>query len=171
MAANTLMLAAAALAMGASATGIAKTPGFIRYPDLNGQPFTVTYDNRSAFLTQNGVSERTLLLSGCIHYPRATPAQWQDLFQKAVNDGMNQVQTYVFWYGLQPKSDSESCCCSSGRSAALSRASCSTTLPLRCFVARRPMGRGLQFQLDAVPGDCQTVWPVCEPAYWSLYLR
>jgi hypothetical protein len=41
----------------------AATPGFVRYADLNGVPYTVTYDKQSFFI--NG--ERTIFLSGWFH--------------------------------------------------------------------------------------------------------
>jgi len=55
--------------------------------------YTVTYDNRSFIV--NGT--RTLLLSGSVHYPRSTPAMWDDILQKMVQDGLNMVEIYIFW--------------------------------------------------------------------------
>ena len=65
---------------------------FIRYNDLQGLPYSVTYDNRSFFINGN----RTIFLSGSAHYPRSTPGMWDDIFNKAYNDGLNMIQTYYF---------------------------------------------------------------------------
>jgi hypothetical protein len=65
----------------------------ITYEDVRGTPYTVSYDHRA--ITINGV--RTMLISGVIHYPRSTPGMWPYLFQMAKNQGLNTIQTYVFW--------------------------------------------------------------------------
>ena len=76
-------------------------PGVITYPSLQGQPYSVTYDNRSLYI--NG--QRSLFFSFGLHYTRATEAQWDDLLTKAVNDGYTMIQTYVFWNAVQHKPD------------------------------------------------------------------
>lgn len=38
-----------------------------------------------------------MLISGAIHYPRLTPAMWPYIMKMAKNQGLNTVQTYVFW--------------------------------------------------------------------------
>ena len=38
-----------------------------------------------------------MLISGVIHYPRSTPGMWPYLFQMAKKQGLNTIQTYVFW--------------------------------------------------------------------------
>jgi hypothetical protein len=65
----------------------------ITYDDVRGTPYKVSYDHRA--ITINGV--RTILLSGAMHYPRSTPGMWPYLFQMAKNQGLNTIQTYVFW--------------------------------------------------------------------------
>lgn len=54
---------------------------------------TVSYDSK-ALLIDN---ERALLFAGHIHYPRSTPDMWPDLFAKSKENGLNVVDTYVFW--------------------------------------------------------------------------
>jgi beta-galactosidase len=63
------------------------------YEELQGKPFSVAYDHRSLLFD----GRRVLLLSGVIHYPRSTPAMWDDLMLKAKQNGLNTIQTYVFW--------------------------------------------------------------------------
>ena len=65
----------------------------ITYEDVRGTPYNVSYDHRA--ITINGV--RTMLIAGVIHYPRSTPAMWPYLFQMAKKQGLNTIQTYVFW--------------------------------------------------------------------------
>lgn len=48
------------------------------YSDLSSSNgYTVTYDDRSFIIGGN----RTLLLSGSVHYPRSTPGMWDGIFQ------------------------------------------------------------------------------------------
>lgn len=77
----------------------AATPGYLRYSDFGGNPFSVTYDNRSLLL--NG--ERSVFASVGIHYPRFSAGQWNDVLLKARADGYNMVQTYVFVNAHAPK--------------------------------------------------------------------
>jgi hypothetical protein len=65
----------------------------MRFTDVAGAPYAVTYDNRSFRI--NDVP--TLMLSGSIHYQRATPSMWPDILAKANANGLNTVQVYVFW--------------------------------------------------------------------------
>jgi hypothetical protein len=65
----------------------------ITYEDVRGTPYKVGYDYRA--ITINGV--RTMLISGAIHYPRSTPGMWPYIMKMAKNQGLNTVQTYVFW--------------------------------------------------------------------------
>ena len=65
----------------------------ITYEDVRGSPYTVSYDHRA--ITING--QRTMLIGGVIHYPRSTPGMWPYLFQMAKKQGLNTIQTYVFW--------------------------------------------------------------------------
>ena len=67
--------------------------GGIRYKDFKGSSYNVTYDDRSFLL--NGT--RVLFLSGSFHYARATPGMWPYIFDQMVEDGLNMVETYVFW--------------------------------------------------------------------------
>ena len=65
----------------------------VRYHDVAGSGYTVTYDERS-FLINN---KRTIILSGSVHYPRSTPGMWDHIFEEMVEDGLNAVEIYVFW--------------------------------------------------------------------------
>jgi len=65
----------------------------ITYDDVRGTPYKVAYDHRA--ITINGV--RTMLISGAIHYPRSTPGMWPYIMKMAKNNGLNTIQTYVFW--------------------------------------------------------------------------
>lgn len=55
--------------------------------------YSVTYDERSFIVA----GKRTLLLSGSVHYPRSSPVQWDDIFRRMVDDGLNMVEVYLFW--------------------------------------------------------------------------
>ena len=81
----------ASMLMAGAAGLVAADPGFVLYSDLGGMPYSVTYDKRSLFI--NG--ERSMLLSAGFHYPRFTPAQWDDIFVKAKNDGFNMIQVTI----------------------------------------------------------------------------
>ena len=63
------------------------------YEHVRGTPYKVGYDHRA--ITINGV--RTMLISGAIHYPRSTPAMWPYIMKMAKDQGLNTIQTYVFW--------------------------------------------------------------------------
>eukprot|EP00484_Ammonia_sp_Unknown_P001093 CAMPEP_0197021954 /NCGR_PEP_ID=MMETSP1384-20130603/2836_1 /TAXON_ID=29189 /ORGANISM="Ammonia sp." /LENGTH=773 /DNA_ID=CAMNT_0042449895 /DNA_START=51 /DNA_END=2372 /DNA_ORIENTATION=- len=78
-----------------------ETGDFIRYNDLNGQPYTVSYDERSFII--NG--KRSILLGGSVHYPRLSPAQWPAIMSKALDDGLNHLEVYVFWNVHEPAYD------------------------------------------------------------------
>ena len=65
----------------------------VTYEHVRGTPYNVSYDHRA--ITVNGV--RTMLISGAIHYPRSTPGMWPYILKMAKNQGLNTVQTYVFW--------------------------------------------------------------------------
>ena len=41
--------------------------------------------------------ERTLIVSGSIHYPRASSAEWAQVIRKAKENGINLIETYIFW--------------------------------------------------------------------------
>ncbi|WP_338255642.1 beta-galactosidase [Dictyobacter halimunensis] len=56
-------------------------------------PAAVSYDSRAILI--NG--ERTLIVSGAIHYPRSTPAMWPELMRQSKEAGLNTIETYVFW--------------------------------------------------------------------------
>ena len=65
----------------------------LRYADVAGAPYPVTYDSRSFHIG----GTPTLLLSGSVHYQRLTPGMWADVLTKAKENGLNTVQVYVFW--------------------------------------------------------------------------
>ena len=81
------MCAAVALVM------LAHAASAINYADVKGSAYNVTYTKRSFVIG----GEPTLLLSGSIHYQRASPAMWEDILSKARANGLNHVQVYVFW--------------------------------------------------------------------------
>jgi beta-galactosidase len=51
------------------------------------------FDDRSVLLEGN----RVLLVAGSVHYPRSTPNQWPAIFKQAKENGINAIDTYVFW--------------------------------------------------------------------------
>lgn len=65
----------------------------ITYENVRGTPYKVGYDHRA--ITINGV--RTLLIAGAIHYPRSTSSMWLYLLKMGRHQGLNTVQSYVFW--------------------------------------------------------------------------
>lgn len=70
--------------------------GLLHYHDVqakSGRGYNVSYDNRSFII--NG--ERTLLLSGAVHYPRVEACEWSKVFREMFLDGLNTVQTYIYW--------------------------------------------------------------------------
>ena len=64
-----------------------------QYSDLNGLPYSVSYNNRSIILNNKSI----LLLSGSVHYTRSTPEMWPVIFAKMKKAGLNAVESYVFW--------------------------------------------------------------------------
>jgi len=67
--------------------------GFVRYHDVAGSSYTVTYNERSFFIN----NKKTIILSGSVHYPRSTPGMWDQILTEMVKDGLNAVEIYVFW--------------------------------------------------------------------------
>ncbi|KAK4483336.1 hypothetical protein RD792_010522 [Penstemon davidsonii] len=62
------------------------------------KPFNVSYDGRAMIID----GKRRMLISGGIHYPRATPEMWPDLIAKSKEGGVDVIETYVFWNGHEP---------------------------------------------------------------------
>jgi hypothetical protein len=60
---------------------------------------TISYDSRSFII--NG--KRQLLISGSVHYPRSTPAQWPRILDESKAAGLNCIDTYVFWEAHEPQ--------------------------------------------------------------------
>lgn len=60
--------------------------------------YEVDFDSRA--ITINGT--RQLLISGSIHYPRASSAEWPHIISEAKANGINIVETYVFWSIHEP---------------------------------------------------------------------
>ncbi|KAF4672755.1 Beta-galactosidase 6 [Perkinsus chesapeaki] len=73
-------------------------PELVRYSQVKGRPYVVSYDSR-AFLIDNN---RTLLLGGSVHYPRLAPEEWGPILKNMALDGLNHVQIYVFWNVHEP---------------------------------------------------------------------
>ncbi|KAK8805552.1 hypothetical protein WA158_002208 [Blastocystis sp. Blastoise] len=81
-----------------SAFAIVENPNFIYYNELEGKPYTISWDKRSFMI--NG--RRTIFLAGSVHYPRATPEMWDTVLDQAVADGLNLIQIYTFWNFHEP---------------------------------------------------------------------
>eukprot|EP01084_Bolivina_argentea_P266166 451354_1 len=71
---------------------------YLYYDDLNGKPYTIGYDERSFII--NGT--RTLFLGGAIHYPRVPYYQWKEMLINMKSDGLNHIQTYIYWNIHEP---------------------------------------------------------------------
>ena len=69
------------------------------YRDLPKTGYSVKYDNRSFIID----GQRTLLLSGAVHYPRIMAGEWGGVFEEMIKDGLNMVQTYMFWNLHEPR--------------------------------------------------------------------
>jgi len=59
---------------------------------------SVEYDSR-AFLIDG---KRQLFVAGSIHYPRAAASEWPHILAEAKANGINLIQTYVFWSIHEP---------------------------------------------------------------------
>lgn len=59
------------------------------------------------FIGENIVieGEKTLLISGAMHYFRTLPEQWEDRLEKIASAGFNCVETYVPWNLHEPKEE------------------------------------------------------------------
>ncbi|GER34103.1 beta-galactosidase [Striga asiatica] len=62
------------------------------------KPFNVSYDGRAMIID----GERRILISGGIHYARATPEVWPDLISKSKEGGVDVIETYLFWNVHEP---------------------------------------------------------------------
>lgn len=60
---------------------------------------TVTYDSKAIVID----GQRRVLLSGSLHYPRATPEVWPELIRKCKEGGLDVIETYVFWNNHEPE--------------------------------------------------------------------
>jgi len=58
-----------------------------------GKPLNVSYDGKSWII--NG--DRILFIAGSIHYPRSSVGMWDGLMKTALDNGINIIDTYVFW--------------------------------------------------------------------------
>lgn len=61
--------------------------------------YDVAFDGRSFFVK----GERKLFIGGSVHYPRAPTSEWKTILTEAKNNGINLIQTYVFWDLHEPK--------------------------------------------------------------------
>jgi beta-galactosidase len=59
----------------------------------------VSFDSRS-FLFDG---KRELLIGGSVHYPRSSAAEWPTILKEAQNNGINLIQTYIFWDIHEPE--------------------------------------------------------------------
>ncbi|PPS17939.1 hypothetical protein GOBAR_AA02644 [Gossypium barbadense] len=55
----------------------------------------ITYDNKAILIS----GQRRIPISDFIHYHRSTPGMWENLINKAKDEGLDAVDTYVFWNG------------------------------------------------------------------------
>lgn len=75
-----------------------KAEHFPSFASYKGTPYKVTYDNRSLLL--NG--KHSLFLSGSVHPPRSLPGEWDHIFSRLVEHGLNMVELYTFWNFHEP---------------------------------------------------------------------
>jgi beta-galactosidase GanA len=61
--------------------------------------YDVTFDSKS--FTIDG--QRKMLIAGSIHYPRASASEWSGILAEAKANGINVIQTYVFWSIHEPE--------------------------------------------------------------------
>ena len=68
---------------------------------VSGQVYSkiVTFDGRSFLID----SKRVLFIAGSFHYTRAPRSEWKNIFTQLRNNGINLVQTYVFWDIHEPQ--------------------------------------------------------------------
>ena len=73
------------------------SPKLLNYRDVRDTSgeggYTVSYDNRSFIIG----GQRVLLLSGAVHYPRVDAGEWRTVLRLMYEDGLNAVQTYLYW--------------------------------------------------------------------------
>lgn len=58
-----------------------------------GDVIDVSFDGRSFIVD----GDRQLFFGGSFHYPRAPRSEWPTIFQQLKDNGINLIQTYVFW--------------------------------------------------------------------------
>ena len=63
--------------------------------------YSVTFDGRSFFID----GKRKLFIAGSVHYPRAPRNEWRGILQQAKDNGINLIQTYVFWDIHEPSNN------------------------------------------------------------------
>ncbi|RKP33548.1 glycosyl hydrolases family 35-domain-containing protein [Dimargaris cristalligena] len=61
-------------------------------------PYKVGVAHRAILIND----QPTILMAGCIHYPRSTPSMWPALMRKSKAAGINIIETYVFWNQHEP---------------------------------------------------------------------
>ena len=60
---------------------------------FQGLCYEISFENRA--FTVDG--QRTLFIAGSFHYPRATSEEWPKIIKELKENGINLIQTYVFW--------------------------------------------------------------------------
>lgn len=91
-----MMFLLTALLLSALSSACNAGPSLLRYHDVRARVkggYNVSYDHRSFFID----GARTLLLSGAMHYPRIEVGEWDEVFRRMYLDGLNTVQTYIYW--------------------------------------------------------------------------
>ena len=89
------------LSSGAADLAIPPPPSqgsLLYYSAVGRTPYKVSYDERSFVIA----GQRSLLLGGAVHYPRVAESEWPAIFSKMRGDGLNMVQTYLFWNIHEP---------------------------------------------------------------------
>ena len=61
------------------------------YTAVRGRPYNVSYDSRALLID----SQRVLLQSGIVHYPRSTPGMWPGLMRRLREANLNTVQVTI----------------------------------------------------------------------------
>ena len=92
-----VLLSSLNLVLGSSSAKL--SPSMVFYHDVKPGPslsqsgYNVSFDDRSFIIG----GKRTLLLSGSVHYPRVMVGEWANIFKEMHADGLNTVQTYIYW--------------------------------------------------------------------------
>ena len=162
------LAATVALVVALLLPGCLAESGLLTYDAVRGQAYNVSFDGRSLLL--NG--ERTIFLSGAVHYPRVTPAMWPALAATAKSFGLNMIETYAFWNVHEPVAGELQWQGSANLSAfvqVFADAGLFVTLRIGPYVCAEYDNGGLPSWLGFVPGlrfrECNQPW-LDASRYW-----